>query len=407
MRTTIAFLSSTVFCLALVGPAQAQNAAVGDAKGQAKIENTKGDDAKKAEAAAKGTGKTDGAAAPSAPTRTTRLYVRDGQLVSHIFTVLVTDVVDETMNPKLYLTGSHWMQRPLAIEMEPIAPLTVAPRQTRTMMVNGQQVSVEGTLLIFDLNKYSVHWYKSAVRLLPRLEWTVPASIEGQSPIHRIAVAEQEIYLGNMTGASLWTAAIMLLVTVALLVWSKSKSENISTFRPNRWLLLVTGPDGYLSLWRTQLMLWTYAVGSLVFLFGLLRLKVPEIPDSLVALMGMSLLTGLGAKVGAGNSPGTAPPVVQPTAPVQPADPSPALQPNQRPLAQWSDLVSTWNSVTNQVELSVPKAQMVIWTAVIVTLFCVKSWLDGTLWEVPWQMVALTGFSQAGYVGDKFIKGQP
>jgi len=351
------------------------------------------------------------ATTPSVPT--VRLYVRDGQLASHLFTVMVNEVVDQTMQPKLRLAGSHWMQDPLLIETQAIDPVIIAPHQTRTMTVDGQQISVEGTLLMFNLNKYSLHLYESAVRLLPRLEWNVSTSTAGQPK--RVAVAEQEIYLGNMPGAALWTAVVMLLVTTAFIVWSKSKSKKITAFNPRPVLLLVTGPDGYLSLWRVQLMLWTYAVGSLVFLFGLVRLKIPEIPDSLVALMGMSLLTGLGAKVGSGENPpgpaqpaavtGNASPVTaQPTTSAQ--APAPSLPPPPSEQAKWGDLLSTWNSATGQVELSVPKAQMVLWTVLIVTLFCVKSVLDGVLWEVPWQMVALTGFSQAGYVGDKFVKGK-
>jgi hypothetical protein len=30
--------------------------------------------------------------------------------------------------------------------------------------------------------------------------------------------------------------------------------------------------------------------------------------------------------------------------------------------------------------------------------------MEGALWEVPWQMVALMGMSQAGYLGPKFVK---
>lgn len=369
------------------------------------------------------------AAAPAAPAVAApmaRIYVRDGQLASHIFTVMVTDIVGDGMQPKLYLTGSHWVQQPTELEKTAITPFIVAPRQTRTITVDGQQISVEGTVLMFDLKKYSLNFYESAVRLLPHLEWTVPASGVSQPPVKHIAVAEREIYLGNMSGAALWTASTMLLVTLALLVWSRSKSRQVASFKPRPSLLLLTGPDGYLSLWRTQLMLWTYAVSSLVFLFGLVRLKVPEIPDSLVVLMGLSLLTGLAAKGSPSSAPAGVqpptdaganaldpkPPVAQPNPPAQPAAPAqtqPALRAEapqpKRVRAQWGDLVSTLNSTTGQVELSVPKAQMVLWTAVIVTLFCVKSVLDGTLWEVPWQMVALTGFSQAGYVGDKLVKG--
>jgi hypothetical protein len=49
---------------------------------------------------------------------------------------------------------------------------------------------------------------------------------------------------------------------------------------------------------------------------------------------------------------------------------------------------------------------MVFWTGVIVVLFVVKSLLSGELWAVPWELVTLTGVSQAGYVGDKALQGK-
>ena len=72
--------------------------------------------------------------------------------------------------------------------------------------------------------------------------------------------------------------------------------------------------------------------------------------------------------------------------------------------ARFSDLISNWNNITQQVELSLPKAQMVVWTVIVLAVFIVKSFLLGALWPVPWELVALTGFSQAGYVGDKFVQ---
>lgn len=39
-------------------------------------------------------------------------------------------------------------------------------------------------------------------------------------------------------------------------------------------------------------------------------------------------------------------------------------------------------------------------------LFIVKSILLGALWPVPWELVALTGMSQAGYIGDKYVQSE-
>ena len=53
-------------------------------------------------------------------------------------------------------------------------------------------------------------------------------------------------------------------------------------------------------------------------------------------------------------------------------------------------------------ELSLSKAQMIFWTILLVILFVSKSVLDGAIWEVPWALVALMGFSQAGFLVPKF-----
>jgi hypothetical protein len=243
----------------------------------------------------------------------------------------------------------------------------------------------------------SSDFYKAAERLLPVLEWTPPAEPGKAAELRRV-VAEEEIYLGNLPAAAVWTLLIVLSICALVWVWSKKKSELITAFKPKPGLLLLTGPDGYLSLWRTQLTIWTVAVGSLVLLFGMLQLNVPEIPETLVTLMGMSLLTGLTAKRGQAASP--TPDAVAQAAETVPAVVAAKLSPD------WVDLISTWNDATQQVELSIPKAQMVFWTVIVVALFCVKSVLGGALWSVPWAMVALTGFSQAGYIGDKFVKGK-
>jgi hypothetical protein len=52
-------------------------------------------------------------------------------------------------------------------------------------------------------------------------------------------------------------------------------------------------------------------------------------------------------------------------------------------------------------KLSLAKAQMMFWTLLLVVIFVSKSILDGVIWDVPWPLVALMGFSQAGYLAPK------
>ena len=54
--------------------------------------------------------------------------------------------------------------------------------------------------------------------------------------------------------------------------------------------------------------------------------------------------------------------------------------------------------------MSLAKAQMLFWTVLLLVLFVAKSILDGAIWEVPWPLVALMGFSQAGYLAPKLAE---
>jgi hypothetical protein len=156
-------------------------------------------------------------------------------------------------------------------------------------------------------------------------------------------------------------------------------------------LPLLSGPDGSLSLWRVQLLAWTAAVGSVVVCFGLTRLEVPTIPDTLVALMGMSLITGglgyLGNREHLQSNQASAN----------------AFRREAKPLlCRLGELLCDEDG-----QVSVAKAQMVFWTLSMLLLFFVKSFEESAVWEVPWTMVALMGVSQVGYVGPKFIQPPP
>jgi hypothetical protein len=54
-------------------------------------------------------------------------------------------------------------------------------------------------------------------------------------------------------------------------------------------------------------------------------------------------------------------------------------------------------------ELSLSKAQMIFWTVLLLVLFISKSILDGAIWDTPWALVALMGFSQVGYLAPRVV----
>lgn len=348
------------------------------------------------------------AASPEPP----RMIVDDGQIITHDFTVFVTCQLSSKMSPVLRFSGSHFLRKPGALEQDAVAPNLVAPHQWRTVTIGDTSVPMEGTLLTFNLSPYRIPFYETAVRLLPSVQWTEPPAAPGQPPVARQIVATDDVYLGNLLGSMLWTFAMLVLVVIVIVRWSVGIRDQVTKFTPVAPLLLITGSDGFLSLWRTQLLLWTAAVGGVVFNFGLLRLHVPQIPETLVALMGMSLLTGTVSSAHARVQAGSSGAGTDPTAGKTEADAAaaPARTPGGRRTkfnpekARWGNLISVWNDKTGQVELSIPKAQMVFWTVIVLTLFVVKSILLGALWPVPWEMVILTGMSQAGYVGDKYVQ---
>ena len=67
---------------------------------------------------------------------------------------------------------------------------------------------------------------------------------------------------------------------------------------------------------------------------------------------------------------------------------------------RWGDLIRIFH-FDRPPELSLAKAQMLFWTVLLLVLFVSKSILEGGIWEVPWPLVALMGFSQAGYLAPK------
>lgn len=297
-----------------------------------------------------------------------QLFMPDGQLKSHTVRVYVTHDISENQKPELRLLRSHALTRKAVDEARQIEPGIVVPGQEWVQRVRGQEIRRTGTLLLFDLNNLKFH-YKAMMRVMPVITWTENGS--GQ-----IVVSSKEVNLGNIVATIGWTA---LVVGIALLLIVFLARQNNG--KPSQ---LLTGADGRLSLSKTQIACWTVVIGSVVLGYSLVKLEVPEIPASLLALMGASLVTGgVGyfrdeKKVQAATAGGS-----KTTYSPKLADLLRAFEPGQ---------------ISN---LSLAKAQMLFWTLLLVVIFVSKSILDGVIWDVPWPLVALMGFSQAGYLAPK------
>ncbi len=296
-------------------------------------------------------------------------FMPDGQLKSHTVRVYLDQDISAAQQPRLMLLRSHAITKKAVDETARIEPKIVAPGQHWMEKIDGQQVQRTGTLLLFDLSSLPFH-FKAMMRVLPILRWS-----EGGS--ERLVAAAEEVNLGNIVAVVGWTL-LFLVITVGLILWLARKSGESP-------LKLLSGVDGHLSLSLTQVSCWTVVIGGVVLGYGMVKLEVPEIPASLLVLMGASLVTG-----GVGHFQDAKKlRVLSATGPV-----SSSLSP------KLADLLSTFDP-GQPPRLSLAKAQMLFWTLLLIALFVSKSILDGVIWEVPWPLVTLMGFSQAGYLAPK------
>jgi len=303
-----------------------------------------------------------------------RFVMPDGQLRSHPIRVFLDRDLTTAMKPVLTLITSHALLNRGVREITTNACTFIARNQLFLQEIRGVQVNTTGTLLLVDLDPgFHIPWYKAVVRVTPSLTWTEP-SADGKEPEFHTVGGNQEIYLGNITGAFIWTFLVTAgIVGVIFVACAKARGSVLPLF---------CAPDGTLSLWRTQLLAWTLAVGSVVVCFGLTRLDIPAIPDTLVALMGMSLVTGGLGYLGNREH-------------LQ----SNVVNPQEKPLVnRLGELLCD-----DDGQLSVSRAQMLFWTLSMLLLFLIKSIQQSAVWEVPWTMVALMGVSQAGYIGSKLV----
>jgi hypothetical protein len=303
------------------------------------------------------------------------IYMPDGQLSSHSIQVYVTRDILLSQNPRLLLLRSYAVAAKSADEAEQQKPSVVALGQEWVESIQGQQVRRSGTLLLFDLSQLDFH-LKPMLRVRPVVSWT-------DGGVARIAVGSREVNVGNIVAAFIWTALVVGLAIVVITLLSRGKGGSP--------LLLLAGVDGHLSLAQTQIACWTVAVGGVVLGYGLIRIDIPNIPASLLALMGASLATGgIGFFQDAQN---------------QQAAVRAGVVPVKRGLA-FGDLIRVFPTGQGP-ELSLAKAQMLFWTVLLLLLFISKSVLDGTIWDVPWALVGLMGFSQAGYLAPKLVPQTP
>jgi hypothetical protein len=306
------------------------------------------------------------------------LFMRDGQFPSHPVRVHAPGVkITRQMQAELCLLKLGAATAARAVERQTpgparypctgshFGPTVYAPDQT--WQDPATNLTVSGTVLIFDLRKISIPIFKTGTRVLPVLTWR---ETSGAAP--RRMLASGAVYLSNGLGAIMYTVLIFAVILVGLHAMSKGRYGGL------RGLLCTA--DHRLSVSLTQMGLWTLAVGGTVLGFGLVRLEVPDIPDTLIMLMGLSVTTSavgywqadrLSDKRGGKKA--------------------------ERPRLR--DLIVMYTPGESDSDLA--KAQILFWTVITLALFVTKSALEGQLWAVPPELVALMGISQAGFLTRK------
>lgn len=308
----------------------------------------------------------------------------DGQITSRIVRgYLYNWDLSYEMNPRLVLeklgkTETENVSDRLTDNVQYPA-IEVIPDQRWTYTRDGESFERQshGTVILFDLSKQSVPFYKPGQRFLPILLWNenvqAGRKVDAKSQIQ--VIGKEDVYLRGRAGILIWTILVLLIfLGIVYLI----------TMRVERGMLdLLCTAHGRISVGLTQMALWTLIVGAMVLGFSLMQLTVPEIPLTLIILIGMAYATSAISYYQAHRLKGVM------TTSSQEREP------------KLSDLVSIPTYITTAKETedqSLAKAQLLFWTVVTLVIVSMKTIAEGQLWAVPETLVLLMGFSQLGYL---------
>lgn len=322
-----------------------------------------------------------------------RLYIPDGQLIDRPVRVYVLGIEDsQLVDPRLrlirlkhltrlnkYVTEtSDEGRRAMGLEKK---PFDRAAGQLFKREISGawekepeDELYDKGIVLLFDLRKLPIKWYMPGTRILPILHYGNKQSI----------LADREVYICHRLG----TIFIVLIIIVPLILILNFLAKKDFYLKG-----LLSTADGRMSVSLTQMFLWTVAVGAAVLALGITRLSVPEIHASLVILMGLSVTTSM---VGHWQSDSVQEERRKRAEEV-------IIKKDEKPKngrkPKLSDLVMI--KVPGGEDADLVKAQLLFWTVITLTIFVIKSVIEGELWDVPPQLLALMGISQAGFLTRK------
>lgn len=319
------------------------------------------------------------------------MYMPDGQITSRIVRVYLYNWnLSYDMNPRLVLgklgkADSENVSDRLTEKVN-YSAIEVIPNQQWRETREGElfERQSHGTVLLFDLSKHDVPFYIPGIRYLPILIWD-----ENVQPGNKVSaksqiqvISDRDIYLRARSGILIWTA-VTLLVFLGIIYLIARRSK--------RGLLgLLCTVDGRVSIASTQMALWTLIVGAMLLGFSLTQLSLPEIPVTLMILVGLSYATcaiGHYQSYRLQHKMSTA---------------SESRVPKISDMIIIPTFIATAKGAMKEVEdQSLAKAQLLFWTIVIICIYTAKTIVEGQLWEMSDSLVLLMGFSQLGYLARK------
>ena len=316
------------------------------------------------------------------------LLMDDGQLRSHPVMVFVENAnITKEKNPVLCLVAIDQKTRRISSNIlckgPSFSPFESAPDQTIAKSVGDKQLTVKGTMMLFDLDSLIIPIYSSGVRVLPVVTWVSKADTSADNKLtikYSQVISDKEVYIGNGTGGVFWTAIFLVgFFIIIIFLEYKAKSNPLDVMRIS---------ETELSLPLVQMALWTVSVGAMVFAFGLMHLTVPAIPTSLVILMGLSAVTSAAGHFQSQVLEGIKD-VLGKNASAQPVK-------KKSLFSSLSSLITI--TVEGKEYPTMAKSQFLFWTIATLILFIYKSSVEGKLWSVPDELILLMGISQGSYL---------
>ena len=249
--------------------------------------------------------------------------------------------------------------------------------------IEGIVIYSSGTWIYFDIRNIDIPLFYTSLRVIPVVTWTEKESGEAVQLIHPSCY-----FIGNTIGTAIWTilTIIVFFVIILYLLSKRGKGQILG---------IICDEDGSMSMSLVQMGLWTIFVGTMIVAFGLLRMKVPDIPDTLIMLMlfaaGTTTAGQFQTKIKLREEKGL------------------DKEKEKRGITQ--DISQTDSNISKPGKFSavfysnkgdkypsIAKIQVLFWTVITLLLFVYLSINEEKLWDIPSELVILMGISQATFL---------